>query len=446
MSTEVKIPQLPESVSDATIVSWHKRPGDAVQRDEILVDIETDKVVLEVPAPQDGVMEDIIEDEGSVVTAGQVIGHVKAGEETDSGGKGSGKKKSGKKDSGKDKQADKDNKPDSDAGEAASSSRSQTGDDPALSPAVRKLINEHDLDAGQIQGSGKGGRILKEDVVKHLEEMDTDSAPTPEPKAESKSDQDAPAAQAGKKPAAAPPASSASTAGGRTEKRVPMTRLRARVAERLVEAQQTAAMLTTFNEVNMKPVMELRAQYKDRFEKRHGVRLGFMSFFVKAATEALKRFPEVNASIDGKDIVYHGYFDIGIAVSAPRGLVVPILRDTDSLTMSDVERNINEFGKRAESGNLSMEDLTGGTFTISNGGIFGSLLSTPIINPPQSAILGMHRIQERPMAENGQVVIRPMMYLALSYDHRLVDGREAVQFLVTIKDMLEDPARLLLEV
>ncbi|ANB01887.1 2-oxoglutarate dehydrogenase complex dihydrolipoyllysine-residue succinyltransferase [Ectothiorhodospira sp. BSL-9] len=442
MSTEVKIPQLPESVSDATIVSWHKRPGDAVQRDEILVDIETDKVVLEVPAPQDGVMGDIIEDEGSVVTAGQVIGHVEISEGKDSGDKDSGKKKSGKKDRGKDKQTEKA------AEDASRSSRDPSQDDPALSPAVRKLINEHDLDPGEIQGSGKGGRILKEDVVKHLEESDTPSAPAPQsrPETESGGTQAEPASAPSEKKPSTPPTASTSTAGGRTEKRVPMTRLRARVAERLVEAQQTAAMLTTFNEVNMKPVMDLRAQYKDRFEKRHGVRLGFMSFFVKAATEALKRFPEVNASIDGKDIVYHGYFDIGIAVSAPRGLVVPILRDTDTLTMSDVERSINEYGKKAESGNLSMEDLTGGTFTISNGGVFGSLLSTPIINPPQSAILGMHRIQERPMAENGQVVIRPMMYLALSYDHRLVDGREAVQFLVTIKDMLEDPARLLLEV
>ncbi|MCG5523768.1 2-oxoglutarate dehydrogenase complex dihydrolipoyllysine-residue succinyltransferase [Ectothiorhodospira haloalkaliphila] len=448
MSTEVKIPQLPESVSDATIVSWHKRPGDAVQRDEILVDIETDKVVLEVPAPQDGVMGDIIEDEGSVVTAGQVIGHVEASEGKESGDKESGKKKSGKKDSGKGKQAEKDSKSGKTAEGESHSSQKQAQDDPALSPAVRKLINEHDLDPGEIQGSGKGGRILKEDVVKHLDEAEAESTRAPQHKAEPETEntRTEPGGASSEQKASTPPTASTSTAGGRTEKRVPMTRLRARVAERLVEAQQTAAMLTTFNEVNMKPVMDLRAQYKDRFEKRHGVRLGFMSFFVKAATEALKRFPEVNASIDGKDIVYHGYFDIGIAVSAPRGLVVPILRDTDSLTMSDVERSINEYGKKAESGNLSMEDLTGGTFTISNGGVFGSLLSTPIINPPQSAILGMHRIQERPMAENGQVVIRPMMYLALSYDHRLVDGREAVQFLVTIKDMLEDPARLLLEV
>ncbi|MCG5499781.1 2-oxoglutarate dehydrogenase complex dihydrolipoyllysine-residue succinyltransferase [Ectothiorhodospira lacustris] len=434
MSTEVKIPQLPESVSDATIVTWHKQPGDEVKRDEILVDIETDKVVLEVPAPQDGVMGEIIEQEGAIVTAGQVIAHL---EKAGKGGKAGGKKKAGKDDDGKDAgKAAK--KPDT---ATAGRDAADDGDDPALSPAVRRLVNEHSLDPAEIEGTGKGGRLLKEDVLKYLETLEAEAAQAPASAAP------APATKAAPAPASAPPpAPSTGPSGARPEKRVPMTRLRARIAERLVEAQQNAAMLTTFNEVNMKPVMDLRAQYKDRFEKRHGVRLGFMSFFVKAATEALKRFPEVNASIDGKDIVYHGYFDIGIAVSAPRGLVVPILRDTDTLTMSDVERTINDFGKKAEAGSLGMEDLTGGTFTISNGGVFGSLLSTPIINPPQSAILGMHRIQERPMAENGQVVIRPMMYLALSYDHRIVDGREAVQFLVTIKDMLEDPARLLLEV
>ena len=418
MSTEVKIPQLPESVSDATIVSWHKRSGEAVKRDEILVDIETDKVVLEVPAPLDGVLGKILEDEGSVVIAGQVIGHIEEGSASPA------------------------------EAPAAASPAAATKTEPAqselpLSPAVRKMVAEHGLDASQIVGTGKDGRLLKEDVLRHLEGgAPAEAKPAPEPAAEPSAPAPSPA------PVAAPSTSGPApvTALGRTEKRVPMTRLRARVAERLVEAQQTAAMLTTFNEVNMKPVMELRSQYKDRFEKRHGVRLGFMSFFVKAATEALKRFPEVNASIDGKDIVYHGFFDIGIAVSAPRGLVVPILRDTDSLNMPDIERKITEFGERATAGSLSMDDLTGGTFTISNGGVFGSLLSTPIINPPQSAILGMHRIQERPMAENGQVVIRPMMYLALSYDHRLIDGREAVQFLVTIKDMLEDPTRLLLEV
>lgn len=421
MSTEVKIPQLPESVSDATIVSWHKRPGEAVQRDDILVDIETDKVVLEVPAPVDGILGDIIEDEGSVVTSGQVIGHVeKAG------------KKAAAKASASAAKAD-----------ASPGAKASATEAPALGPAVRRLIEEHGLDPAAISGSGRDGRILKEDVLEHVSLA---RASVGEAAAAPARDREpAPPAEA---PVLAPAAGAPAlhTLPGRAEKRVPMTRLRTRIAERLVQAQQTAAMLTTFNEVNMKPVMDLRSQYKDRFEKRHGVRLGFMSFFVKAATEALKRFPEVNASIDGKDIVYHGFFDIGIAVSAPRGLVVPILRDTDIMTMPDIERSITEFGKRAEAGSLSMEDLTGGTFTISNGGVFGSLLSTPIINPPQSAILGMHRIQERPMAENGQVVIRPMMYLALSYDHRLIDGREAVQFLVTIKDMLEDPARLLLEV
>ena len=417
MSTEVKIPQLPESVSDATIVSWHKRSGEAVKRDEILVDIETDKVVLEVPAPLDGVLGKILEDEGSVVTAGQVIGHIEEGSATPA------------------------EAPAAKAPTAAAKTETAQTELP-LSPAVRKMVAEHGLDASQIVGTGKDGRLLKEDVLRHLEGgAPAEAKPAPEPAAE-------PAAPTAPASSPAPSTSGPApvTALGRTEKRVPMTRLRSRVAERLVEAQQTAAMLSTFNEVNMKPVMELRSQYKDRFEKRHGVRLGFMSFFVKAATEALKRFPEVNASIDGKDIVYHGFFDIGIAVSAPRGLVVPILRDTDSLNMPDIERKITEFGERATAGGLSMDDLTGGTFTISNGGVFGSLLSTPIINPPQSAILGMHRIQERPMAENGQVVIRPMMYLALSYDHRLIDGREAVQFLVTIKDMLEDPTRLLLEV
>lgn len=424
MSTEVKIPQLPESVSDATIVSWHKRSGEAVKRDEILVDIETDKVVLEVPAPLDGVLGKILEDEGSVVTAGQVIGHIEEGSAS-----------SAEVPATAPSAADK---------EAVAAKQTETPQtELPLSPAVRKMVAEHGLDASQIVGTGKDGRLLKEDVLRHLEGgAPAEAKPAPEPAAEPSAPAPSPA------PVAAPSASGPApvTALGRTEKRVPMTRLRARVAERLVEAQQTAAMLSTFNEVNMKPVMELRSQYKDRFEKRHGVRLGFMSFFVKAATEALKRFPEVNASIDGKDIVYHGFFDIGIAVSAPRGLVVPILRDTDSLNMPDIERKITEFGERATAGSLSMDDLTGGTFTISNGGVFGSLLSTPIINPPQSAILGMHRIQERPMAENGQVVIRPMMYLALSYDHRLIDGREAVQFLVTIKDMLEDPTRLLLEV
>ncbi|WP_018233222.1 2-oxoglutarate dehydrogenase complex dihydrolipoyllysine-residue succinyltransferase [Thioalkalivibrio thiocyanodenitrificans] len=429
MSTELKIPQLPESVADATIVTWHKAQGDQVRRDEVVVDIETDKVVLEVPSPTDGVIEKISAREGDVVTAGQVIGSIGKG-----AGNGAGKQQG---DSGGERRARGKDTGGKAGAEATSAARDSAGS-VTLSPAVRKLVAEHDLDPSAIEGTGKDGRILKEDVLRHLETAEQDEtkreeapesreAPAPAPKAEAP------------RPAPAP-------AGQRPERRVPMTRIRARIAERLLEVQQSAAILTTFNEVNMAPVMEMRTQHKAAFEKRHGVRLGFMSFFVKAATEALRRFPEVNASIDGKDIVYHGYFDIGVAVSSPRGLVVPILRDTDTLSMADVERTIAEFGEKAKGGTLSMDDLTGGTFTISNGGVFGSLLSTPIINPPQSAILGMHRIQERPMAENGQVVIRPMMYLALSYDHRIVDGREAVQFLVTIKDLLEDPARLLLEV
>jgi 2-oxoglutarate dehydrogenase E2 component (dihydrolipoamide succinyltransferase) len=416
MSTELKIPQLPESVADATIVSWHKRQGDRVKRDEVVVDIETDKVVLEVPSPADGVVAEITAEEGAVVTAGQVIGRI---------GEGAGAEAPAEKGGAR-------------AGAAVAERRPETT--VTLSPAVRKLVAEHDLDASAIEGTGKDGRILKEDVLRHLESAEEgvaeEAAPAPEP----------PAAEAAKAPAARPAPPPPAPAGQRVERRVPMTRLRARIAERLVEAQQSAAILTTFNEVNMAPVMELRARHKGIFEKRHGVRLGFMSFFVKAATEALRRFPEVNASVDGRDIVYHGYFDIGVAVSSPRGLVVPILRDTDTRSMADVERAITDFGEKAQAGTLSMDELTGGTFTISNGGVFGSMLSTPIINPPQSAILGMHRIQERPMAENGQVVIRPMMYLALSYDHRIIDGREAVLFLATIKELLEDPARLLLEV
>ncbi|WP_018954693.1 2-oxoglutarate dehydrogenase complex dihydrolipoyllysine-residue succinyltransferase [Thioalkalivibrio sulfidiphilus] len=410
MSIDVKIPELPESVADATIVSWHKQAGDAVSRDEILLDIETDKVVLEVPAPADGVIEEILASDGETVTAGQVVGRLGAGS-----GAGAGKSAAAAR-------------PDAARAEAAE----ETGETPPLSPAVRKLVAEHDLDARAIRGTGKDGRILKEDVLSHLEQQGSQAKP---------------AAEKPSAPATPPPAPpSAPAPGQRTERRVPMTRLRARIAERLLEVQHNAAILTTFNEVNMAPVMEMRAAHKDAFEKRHGVRLGFMSFFVRAATEALKRFPEVNASIDGRDIVYHGYFDIGIAVSSPRGLVVPVLRDTDTLSMAGVEKAINTFGEKAKSGGLTMDDLTGGTFTISNGGVFGSLLSTPIINPPQSAILGMHKIQERPVAENGQVVIRPMMYLALSYDHRLIDGREAVQFLATIKGLLEDPAKLLLDV
>lgn len=402
MRTEIKIPPLPESVADATIVTWHKQPGERVEQDENLVDIETDKVVLEVPAPAAGVLKRIDQGEGATVTAGQVIGLLEAGEVEKPA------------DTGGDKTAV-----------------------PALSPAVRKLLHEHDLDPAKITGSGKDGRILKEDVLAYLEARQQEK-PAPQPSAR----QETPAADTPAAKPAAPPAASET----RTEKRVPMTRLRKRIAERLIEAQHTAAMLTTFNEVNMAPVMALRKTHRERFEKAHGVRLGFMSFFVKACVEALRRFPEVNASIDGDDIVYHGFFDIGVAVSSPRGLVVPILRDADQLGFADIEKRIVDLGQRAQDGKLDMDELTGGTFTISNGGVFGSLLSTPILNPPQSGILGMHKIEERPVVENGEIVIRPMMYLALSYDHRLIDGSSAVRFLVTVKEMLEDPARLLLEV
>ncbi|MCC5858774.1 MAG: 2-oxoglutarate dehydrogenase complex dihydrolipoyllysine-residue succinyltransferase [Ectothiorhodospiraceae bacterium] len=411
MSIEIKVPPLPESVSEATVVTWHKQPGDAVTRDENLVDIETDKVVLEVPAPADGVLGEIKAGEGDTVTADQVLGTI---EEKAAGAKA-------------DKAA-------SSGGAAESASKSAAAGEPELSPAVRRLVAENELDASRIEGTGPSGRITKEDVLRHMASQKAAPAgKAPEP---AKQEASTPAPQV---PAATPP-------GERPERRVPMTRLRQRIAERLVEAQQTAAMLTTFNEVNMQPVMDLRKRYRDAFEKAHDVRLGFMSFFVKASVEALKRFPAVNASVDGTDIIYHGYYDIGIAVSTERGLVVPVLRDADQQGFAGIESSIMDFGKRAQAGKLSMDELTGGTFSITNGGIFGSLMSTPILNPPQSAILGMHKIQERPMVENGEIVVRPMMYLALSYDHRIVDGREAVSFLVTIKDMIEDPARLLLEV
>ena len=406
MAIEIKAPTFPESVADGTVATWHKQPGDAVKRDELLVDIETDKVVMEVLAEADGVMGDIAKAEGDTVLSGEVLGVLKDGEAA----------------------AAPAAKPAEAKAESAPAAAEATGEEPMLSPAARKLAEENGLVASEISGTGKGGRVTKEDVLNAVEAK-----------------KNAPAA----KPAApaAPAAAVALPEGDRTEKRVPMTRLRARIAERLVDAQSNMAMLTTFNEVNMKPVMDLRSKYKDLFEKKHnGVRLGFMSFFVKAATEALKRFPAVNASIDGNDIVYHGYQDIGVAVSSDRGLVVPILRNTEHMGLADIEGTIADYGRKARDGKLTMEEMTGGTFTISNGGVFGSLVSTPIVNPPQAAILGMHKIQERPMAVNGQVVILPMMYLALSYDHRLIDGKEAVSFLVAIKDLLEDPARLLMDV
>ena len=404
MSIEIKAPTFPESVADGTVATWHKQPGEAVSADELIVDIETDKVVLEVVAPTDGVISEILKGEGETVLSEEILAKFEAGAAGAA----------------------------APAAEAAAEA-APAGDAEKVGPAARKLIDENGLDASQIPGTGKNGGITKEDVMNFMA-----NKPASAPAAA------APAAA----PAAASPAVSVNVpAGERVEKRVPMTRLRATIAKRLVEAQQNAAMLTTYNEVNMKPVMELRKQYKDLFEKTHnGTRLGFMSFFVKAATEALKRFPAVNASIDGNDMVYHGYQDIGVAVSTERGLMVPVLRDTDAMSLAEVEGTIADFGKRGREGKLGMEDMQGGTFTITNGGVFGSLMSTPILNPPQTAILGMHKIQERPMAVNGQVEILPMMYLALSYDHRMIDGKEAVQFLVTIKDLLEDPARMLLDV
>lgn len=399
-SVDILVPELPESVADASVATWHKKPGDSVKRDEVLVEIETDKVVLEVPATADGILDAILEDEGSTVTSRQILGRLKEGNSA-----------------GKESSAKADSKESTPAQRQQASLEEQNND--TLSPAIRRLLAEHSLDASAIKGSGVGGRITREDVEKHQTQ-----------------------AQA-KQPAAAAPAASLP---GRSEKRVPMTRLRKRVAERLLEAKNSTAMLTTFNEVNMKPIMDLRKQYGDAFEKRHGIRLGFMSFYIKAVVEALKRYPEVNASIDGEDVVYHNYFDVSIAVSTPRGLVTPVLRDVDTLGMSDIEKRIKELALKGRDGKLTVEELTGGNFTITNGGVFGSLMSTPIINPPQSAILGMHAIKDRPMAVDGKVEILPMMYLALSYDHRLIDGRESVGYLVAIKELLEDPTRLLLDV
>ncbi len=431
MSTDITVPQLPESVSDATVAGWSKKKGDSVKRDEVLVELETDKVVLEVPAPADGVLEEILEAEGAVVTADAVLGRVAEGASADTGG---GEEKAETESAAETKAGAVD-----DAG----------GDEAKMGPAARKLISEHGLDASAIDGSGKNGRITKEDVLRHIEKADRTETSKPEEKKPAGEEAAAAPEPESKTPSPAETAEKAGVgfdSGDRPEKRVPMTRLRARIAERLLQATQQTAMLTTFNEVNMQPIMDLRARYKDQFEKTHGTKLGFMSFFVTAAAEALKRFPDINASIDGTDIVYHGYCDVGIAVSSERGLVVPILRDAETLSMAEIERQIRDFGGRAQEGKIGIDEMTGGTFTITNGGVFGSLVSTPILNMPQSAILGMHKIQERPVAENGQVVIRPMMYLALSYDHRIVDGKDSVQFLVAIKQLLEDPARLLLDI
>lgn len=401
MALEIKSPTFPESVADGTVATWHKKVGEPCRRDEPLVDIETDKVVLEVVAPADGTLTEIIEAEGTTVLSDVVLGLFEEGAVADAP---------------------------TEASDVAAKETSTVVEEkaateaPILSPAARRFADEQNINPAAVAGTGKNGRVTKEDVVRHAE-------------------QGSAAVQATDQTATAAP-----VAGLRTEKRVPMTRLRAKVAERLLQAQQNSAMLTTFNEVNMQPIMELRAKYKEAFEKRHGVRLGFMSFFVKACVEALRRHPVVNASIDGQDIVYHGYQDIGVAVSSNRGLVVPVLRNAEMMGLADIEQQISDYGTKAMAGKLSIEEMSGGTFTISNGGVFGSLLSTPILNPPQSAILGMHKIQERPMAVDGQVVILPMMYLALSYDHQLLDGKDAVTFLVTVKELLEDPARLLLDI
>ena len=395
MTIEILVPDLPESVADATVATWHKKVGETVKRDEVLVEIETDKVVLEVPALSDGVVTEILQEEGATVVSKQLLGKLSTQQAGDI----------------------------STQRAAIENSHNNSADQ---GPAIRRLLAEHDLDAEKIQGSGVGGRITREDIAREVAKRDAQKA----------------------KQDVATEQNTISTVAysSRSEKRVPMTRLRKRIAERLLEAKNTTAMLTTFNEVDMQPIMKLRKTYGEKFEKQHGVRLGFMSFYIKAVVEALKRYPEVNASIDGDDIVYHNYFDISIAVSTPRGLVTPVLRNCDKLSMADIEKQIKALAEKGRDGKLTVEDLTGGNFTITNGGVFGSLMSTPIINPPQSAILGMHAIKERPVAVDGQVVIRPMMYLALSYDHRLIDGRESVGFLVAIKDLLEDPTRLLLEI
>jgi 2-oxoglutarate dehydrogenase E2 component (dihydrolipoamide succinyltransferase) len=420
MRIEVKVPQLPESVAEATLVSWHKKPGDGVSRDENLIDVETDKVVLELPAPADGVIVELVRKDGATVTSGEVIAII----DTEATGAAAASIA-----------APKATEPKSAPEPAALAPATAI---PAVAatalPAARKIMADQGVDPATVEGTGRGGRVTKGDALAAAEAK---SAPTPAA---------APAAAPAVKTPPPPAVALSATLGSRPEQRVPMSRLRQRVAERLLQSQSIAAILTTFNEVNMQPVIDLRNKYKDRFEKEHGVKLGFMSFFVKAAVHALKKYPLVNASIDGNDIVYHGYYDIGIAVGSPRGLVVPILRDADQMSIADVEKQIAEFGKRAQDGKLTMEELTGGTYTISNGGVFGSMLSTPIINPPQSAILGVHATKDRAVVENGQIVIRPMNYLAQSYDHRIIDGREAVLSLVAIKDALEDPARLLLDI
>ncbi len=417
MTIEVRVPQLPESVADATLVSWHKKPGDPVSRDENLVDLETDKVVLEVPAPTSGILKELRVDNGATVTSGQVLAILEEG----AAAVGSSAPKPAAASA-----------PAAPAAAAAVAGPARKDDSAAqkLSPSVRRMVEENQLIPSQIPGSGKDGRITKTDVVTHLGQKPTDARAPAE----------------ARKPSPPPAPVSTLTRGNRSEHRVAMTRLRARIADRMVQAQTTQALLTSFNEVDLKAVRELRARYKDEFEKNHGARLGFMSFFVKASIEALKKFPVINASVEGNDIVYHEYYDIGVAVSTERGLIVPILRDADQMSFADIEKAVAQFAQRAREGTITLEELTGGTFTITNGGVFGSLMSTPIVNSPQSAILGMHKIQDRPMVVDGQVVIRPMMYIALTYDHRIIDGKEAVQFLVTVKEVLEDPSRMLLQI
>ncbi|KMZ26967.1 dihydrolipoamide succinyltransferase [Haemophilus influenzae] len=409
MTIEILVPDLPESVADATVATWHKKLGNTVKRDEVIVEIETDKVVLEVPALSDGVLAEVVQAEGETVVSKQLLGKISTAQEGDV--------------SSATLKATNEPTPSDRQNAAIENSHNHNADH---SPAIRRLLAEYDLQADQIQGSGVGGRLTREDIEREIAKRQAQQV----------------------KQEAATEQNTISTVAysARSEKRVPMTRLRKRIAERLLEAKNSTAMLTTFNEVDMQPIMTLRKTYGEKFEKQHSVRLGFMSFYIKAVVDALKRYPEINASIDGDDVVYHNYFDISIAVSTPRGLVTPVLRDCDKLSMAEIEKQIKALAEKGRDGKLTVEDLTGGNFTITNGGVFGSLMSTPIINPPQSAILGMHAIKERPIALNGQVVIRPMMYLALSYDHRLIDGRESVGFLVTIKELLEDPTRLLLEI
>ena len=435
MTVDVKVPVLAESVPDATLLEWRKQPGDAVDKDEILIELETDKVVLEVPAPEAGVLAEILKHTGDTVLSQEVLARIDPG-------------------------AGASTAPPGLAPVPAAAPAATAAGRERLSPAVRRLVEEHGLDATTISGTGRDGRITKGDVLAHLEATakpaDTDSAPAAAPVESASVSESAPVSEPAPirtepapstpAPARTEPMIAASVPGSRTERREPMSRLRRRIAERLVEAQHTAAILTTFNEIDMQPVMALRSRYKEGFERRHGVRLGFMSFFAKAAVQALQRFPAVNARIDGGDIVYHDYCDIGVAVGSPRGLVVPILRNVEAMSFAEIESRIAEFGAKARDGSLSIDDMSGGTFTISNGGVFGSLLSTPILNPPQSGILGMHKTEERPVVVDGEVVVCPMMYVALSYDHRIIDGREAVQFLVCVKEAIEDPARLLLDV